>query len=284
MQYYQFDFTGLQEGQADILVALLANAGFTGFEEQEQRLSACIAADDLDDVAFDQIIAANPVTFNKTVIDEINWNAKWEADFEAVTIPDPVTLMPFATIRAGFHQPEHRLIHDIIVTPKMSFGTGHHATTFLMVQQMSQLVFEDKTVIDFGTGTGVLAILAEKMGAARIIAIDNDEWSINNVKENIAANDCNRIAVVQADELQIPDKAAIILANINLNVITANINGIVAVCEDGADILFSGIMLADEPEILRVLADNFIEVLQVHRRDNWLAIEAKSNGTHELID
>ena len=120
--------------------------------------------------------------YKYSIIEDKNWNEEWESQLQ------PVTINNFAGIRASFHEPLKNVEHEIIITPKMSFGTGHHATTFLMVEQMEKINFKNKTVLDFGTGTGILAILAEKLGAASVLAIDYDEWSINNALENIEAN------------------------------------------------------------------------------------------------
>jgi ribosomal protein L11 methyltransferase len=275
MQYCQFLFEAIAEDQKDILVALLSAAGFEGFEEEGDSLKAFIKAADLDQQAFDLIMQERNITYSQSFIQEKNWNEIWEAGFSPVEILDPVTLLPFAIVRAGFHAPETRLIHELIVTPKMSFGTGHHATTYLVMERMSQLFFEDRSVIDFGTGTGVLAILAEKMGAAKVLAIDNDDWSINNAKENIRANGCSRISLEKAETIPAPAKAEIVLANINLNVIIDNLPQIKAACEDGADVLFSGIMVADKDMILRALDENFFSIVHSHERNGWLAIETK---------
>ena len=205
-----------------------------------------------------------PYTFSK--VEQQNWNAQWEQSFEPVQVDD------FAVIRASFHAPVAGVKHDIIITPKMSFGTGHHATTFLMIQEMSALNFTGKTVIDFGTGTGVLAILAEKLGATTLLGIDNDDWSINNAKENIAANDCLRITLKKADEMTADNKADIILANINLNVIIANIVLIKNACLPNADILLSGLLKEDEAQMSEVLTKNGFQIQKIIHKNNWIAI------------
>ena len=122
--------------------------------------------------------------FKETLIPEANWNQVWESNF------DPVIVDDFVAIRADFHEPVKGVSLEIIITPKMSFGTGHHATTYMMIEQMRELDFTGKSVFDFGTGTGVLAILAEKLGANKVIAVDNDEWSIENAEENFEKNNC----------------------------------------------------------------------------------------------
>ncbi|MBC7937101.1 MAG: 50S ribosomal protein L11 methyltransferase, partial [Rhizobacter sp.] len=161
------------------------------------------------------------------------------------------------------------------ITPKMSFGTGHHATTFLVIQQMSALNFKDKSVIDFGTGTGVLAILAEKMGAASILAIDNDERSINNSEENIAANGCDKIDLRLANEMIFEEKADIILANINLNVIIDNIRKIKDAVKNNGSVLLSGLLVVDEETIKEVLKTNNFDIEKITNKNGWISVLVK---------
>ena len=167
------------------------------------------------------------------------------------------------------------LAYEIIITPKMSFGTGHHATTYLMMQQMQLLNFTNKTVFDFGTGTGVLAILAEKLGAASIFAIDNDEWSITNTIENIEQNNCQRISVAQMETIPTGKKYDIILANINLNVITANLCSLAEIAHAGADILFSGFLKENEKLIKAAIESAGFQCIATAQKGDWIAIRAK---------
>jgi ribosomal protein L11 methyltransferase len=129
----------------------------------------------------------------------------------------------FVAVRADFHEPIKDVKYEIIITPKMSFGTGHHATTYMMMEQMRDANFTDKIVFDFGTGTGVLAILAEKMGAKKIMAIDSDEWSIENANENIKRNNCTAIELQLTNTADVKSEFDIILANINKNIILENL-------------------------------------------------------------
>jgi len=280
MRYLQFHFENTGREKNEILVALLNEQAFIGFEEtsDENSLAAFIKETDFHQELFDELIQQTGVKYSLSTVDEINWNEKWESDFEPVTILDPVTAMPFASIRASFHEPEKRLIHELIITPKMSFGTGHHATTYLMIERMSQLDFPGKYVIDFGTGTGVLAILASKLGASEILAIDNDQWSIDNAAENIEANQASHIRLEKDETLKPGKKADIILANINLNIILENLPAITSVAEDGARLLLSGIMVKDQAEILSALSKNFIEVINCFEKQHWLCIECLISG------
>ncbi len=272
MAHYQFIFETIPEEKKDVLIALLDDMGFNGFEEEGNQLKAFIRIDRFKEDLFDKIIEQNELIYLRSIIKETNWNALWESGFEPILVNHPLTHLPFASVRANFHEAPHNVLYDLLITPKMSFGTGHHATTWLMIQQMSLIDFKGKEVIDFGTGTAVLAILAEKMGASKITAIDHDEWSITNALENIAANNCTRIDLVNAGAIESNVKADIILANINLNVIIANLDAIRKTCNSPAILLFSGILLQDKDQIFADLkAHNFL-IKDYFTRDNWLVI------------
>ena len=274
MDYTQIQFEGTTESQNEILVALLDNIGFEGFEENIGILKACIPTGQFDEAMFNSVIDINRFKYSKSIINKENWNAKWEAEFQPISIYYPNSTKPFVYLKAGFHEANNEFEYNIEITPKMSFGTGHHATTYLMVEQMSGINFEGKTTIDFGTGTGVLAILAEKLGSKHILAIDCDDWSIENTMENIEKNQCKAIETLQAYTIPTGNKADIILANINLNIISDNIVQIKNACLPHTKILFSGIMQHDKDNIISVLQNNGIEVNQVYKKDNWLAIMA----------
>ncbi len=273
MDYLQIHFTNITEQQSEILIAQLNEIGFDGFEENTNDLKAFIPLEIFDENLFNILIDINIVNYTKSIIKKENWNAIWEADFEPIIVHYPNSSKPFVYIRAGFHEAKDGYEHNIIVTPKMSFGTGHHATTFLMLQQMSQINFEDKTVIDFGTGTGVLAILADKMGAKKILGIDCDDWSIENAEENSTINNCKNISLLKAETIApVAEKVDVMLANINLNIITEQILAIKAAVKENGVILFSGIMLHDETNIVNVIENERITIIEIFRRDNWLAI------------
>ncbi len=272
MEYLQIHFTNITETQAEILIAQLNEIGFDGFEEETNGLKAFIPSCNFDENIFISIIE-NDIKFTSSIIKKENWNAIWEADFEPIKVEYPNSTKPFVYIRAGFHKHKEGYSYDIIVTPKMSFGTGHHATTFLMVQQMSQINFTNKTVIDFGTGTGVLAILADKMGAKKILGIDCDDWSIENAEENAIINYCSNVALIKAETIPIqPEKVDILLANINLNIITEHILAIKTAIKENGTILFSGIMLHDEQNIKNVIQKQGILIKEIFKKDNWLAL------------
>ncbi len=268
--FYQFDFELPNQDESDKLIAMLSEQGFDGFAEEEDLLIAFIPELQFNQETFEQVLEKFSIlSYTKSDIENINWNKKWEAEFEPVQVDD------FVAIRAHFHQPIKNVQHEIIITPKMSFGTGHHATTYLMMQQMQLLDFTNKTVFDFGTGTGVLAILAEKLGAASIFAIDNDEWSITNTIENIEQNSCQRISVAQMETIPAVKKYDIILANINLNVITANLCSLAEIAHAGADILFSGFLKENEAVILTAIESAGFQCIATAQKGDWIAIRAK---------
>jgi ribosomal protein L11 methyltransferase len=271
MNYLQIEFETLNEGESEILVALLDDAGFESFEEKENSLLAFIKEVGFVEDSLEEILKIVPVNYAITVVPQQNWNAQWESSFEPIVVND------FVAIRAAFHQPIKDVKHEIIITPKMSFGTGHHATTYMMIEQMEGLDFTGKTVVDFGTGTAVLAILAEKMGAIAIDAIDYDEWSIENSIENAGANNCTRINLIQAETIATNKVYDIILANINLNVIMDNLAAIQAVSKKGSFVLLSGFIKADEIVMMKALAETGIHQLKTIQKGEWICILAQMN-------
>lgn len=268
--FYQFDFELPGQEETDQLIALLAEQGFDGFVEEEDGLTAFIPEINFDQDAFEKVLARFSIlSYTKTDIENINWNKKWESEFE------PVYVDRFVAIRAHFHQPIKGVEHEIVITPKMSFGTGHHATTYLVMKQMKVIDFNGKSVFDFGTGTGILAILAEKLGAAEILAIDNDEWSITNTVENIEQNHCSKITVELMDSIPSGKQYDIILANINLNVITANLTGITAIAKKGAEVIFSGILTSDEKVLVAALEKAGFQHIATSTKKDWIALYTK---------
>lgn len=268
MRYIQATIACTENSQREILTALLAEAGYEGFEETDDALLAFIDETTFEETELAQITATCSARYSLTAIEQQNWNAQWESSFEPVIIKD------FAAVRAGFHAPVPGVQYEVVITPKMSFGTGHHATTFLMMQQMGTISFTGKKVFDFGTGTGVLAILADKMGAAAVDAIDNDDWSIENTKENIVANNCSNINTWKAETIDTPDQYDVILANINLNVLLAHMRAIAAICKPGALVLFSGILVNDESQLKAAAETNGLIFNDIRERNGWLCIKA----------
>ncbi|MDQ6845286.1 MAG: 50S ribosomal protein L11 methyltransferase [Bacteroidota bacterium] len=262
---------------AEILMAELSDINFYAFEQESSlieswtfkklnrnALIAYIAQVNFDEKKLKKILSDRHYT--KTIIKNRNWNEEWESELQ------PVYVNHFVGIRASFHQPLQNVNHEIIITPKMSFGTGHHATTYLMIEQMGKINFQNKTILDFGTGTGVLAILAEKLGALKVMAIDKDQWSINNVKENIKANNCRRITIQKKHTLENIEPVDIVLANINLNVLTGNANDISRLMTKGGMLLMSGFLSEDENAIFACFETLGFTKKEVVKRNEWKSI------------
>ncbi len=265
-QYIQIEIQHISPEQSAILIAELNVIGFDGFEEEENVLKAFIPAKDFDEASVHEITKKHAVTFTKSEIEETNWNAVWESNFQPVVVDD------FVGIRADFHEPLNGVEQEIVITPKMSFGTGHHATTFLMIQQMRDIDFTGKTVFDFGTGTGILAILAEKLRASKILAVDYDEWSIANTAENLERNNCTKSELKKADDASGCESYDIILANINKNVILDNFSALVQQLASGGTLLLSGLLVDDENDIL-ARADKYPLVFNGKAtKNNWICL------------
>jgi ribosomal protein L11 methyltransferase len=266
MDYIQLEVDITSEDIKEMVIARLSEIGFDGFEERENELLCSTAQIKFNEATAKEILASYGLNYSTSVIKEQNWNHLWEHNFH------PVVVDSFCSVRAHFHEPIANVQHEIIITPKMSFGTGHHATTYMMMQQMSKIDFTGKTVADFGTGTGVLSILAEKLGASSIVAIDEDDWSIDNAKENLVKNGCVKIDIVKTDIFPAVHKFNIILANINKNVIVDNLGGLVFGLEIAGKILLSGLLKEDEQDVLMACTSHNLIRVNTVERDNWISI------------
>lgn len=264
--YIQLLFENISAGQSDVLIAELNEAGFDGFEEADGLLKAFIAKNKFDEPAVNEIARRLSINFSKTIIEETNWNQVWESSFQ------PVIIGKFVAIRAHFHEPVTGVQQEIIITPKMSFGTGHHATTCLVIEQMKHIDFTGKSVLDFGTGTGILAILAEKLGASSVLAIDHDEWSITNTMENLLQNNTRRVEVKKAGAAQADRQFDIILANINKNVILENFTVLAKQLVPGGVLLLSGLLTEDEGEMIAGSEKSGLTLSARTERHNWLCL------------
>ncbi len=272
LNHLQIIIQAPEQEQKELIMALLAAEGYEGFEELGPELRAYIAEDAFDEQVLQELGQQFHFTYTRTVLAPQNWNAIWEAGFEPVQVDD------FAVIRAAFHQPVAGIAHEIVITPKMSFGTGHHATTYMMIQLMRESSFTGKTVFDFGTGTGVLAILAEQLGAAAVLAIDNDDWSINNAKENLEANHCSRVKVEKGEHADTGRPFGIILANINKHILLANMPYFEKHLESAGCLLLSGLLEQDEPDIRQSLDHYGLKHSKTLHRDKWIALLCTKAG------
>ncbi|KYP12977.1 50S ribosomal protein L11 methyltransferase [Flavihumibacter sp. CACIAM 22H1] len=262
--YQQVSITVNDQETREILIALLADAGYEGFVENRQHVLAYITVGDFSKTDLETLLSPFGLTFELETIQERNWNAEWEAGFQ------PVQVGSFCSIRADFHPAAEGVRFDLVITPKMSFGTGHHATTWQMVAAMERLDFTGKTVLDFGTGTGILAILAEKLGASTVYALDNDTWSIENTQENMQRNQTQRVAVQLAADLDAYPEVDIILANINKHVILRELPAMVAHCKTGGMLVISGLLQSDEADLKTAIENLPLTLINKTNKDSWL--------------
>ena len=272
MNYLQITIPTADFSQQEILVALLPELGYEGFEQQEDALQAFLPEKQFDGAKLDTLLQEHRLSYTSTLLAERNWNEEWEKNFLPVQVGD------FCAVRDYFHSQIPGVTHELIITPKMSFGTGHHATTYMMMQAMQQLDFHGQTVLDFGTGTGVLAILAERLGAASVLAIDNDDWSIENARENIVENHCIRIQPLKNDKIPTGKGYNIILANINKHVLLREMPAIGQQLLEGGVILMSGLLEEDLEDIENQAVANGLSVSVRVAKGSWicLTIEKKT--------
>ncbi len=267
--YIQITIELRDDNLSDILIAELSDCGFEGFEEQDKLLIAFVPEKEFDETAFEKIISANGVAYAKKIIKQKNWNEEWEKSF------DPVIIEDFCSIRASFHQPIKTTKYEIIITPKMSFGTGHHATTYLMIKAISNIDCKERSVLDFGTGTGVLAILSELHGAKNVVAIDNDEWSIENAGENIQSNNCSKILLHKANSIEKEDRVDIVLANINKNIILQHFTSLKQHLAKDGILILSGLLTSDYTDIEVAANSQGLEIISRFEKDGWISLILK---------
>lgn len=271
MGYIEISFKVSAEEQKEILIALLSEMQFEGFEEQTHQLKAFIPFDLYNEETFRQLAEEMQLQYAIAEVADTNWNHVWESNFQPVIIGD-------CALRASFHQPIKNVQYEIIVTPKMSFGTGHHATTFMMIQQMQAIDFKNKMVLDFGTGTGVLAILARKLGAAKVVAIDNDSFSIENATENFINNNMDGIELKMADNANTEKMFDIILANITRNIIQENFPLFDIQLAEGGFLLLSGLLKEDEKNIMDTAENAKFALKHKLEKDNWICLLFTKNN------
>ncbi len=266
-QYVQVTIPVTQQDIQEMLVAQLSLIGYNAFEQENILLKAFIEEREFDEPALQQVLNNYSLGYEHAVLPATNWNQEWENNFQPVAIDD------FCCIRAVFHPPATSVEHEIIITPKMSFGTGHHATTFMMVQLMRNVNFTGKNVFDFGTGTGILSILADKLGAKEVIAIDNDEWSMLNAAENLSANKCEHVVLQNAGNIPASKSFDIILANINRHVIAETLQQMNAQLSVGGCILLSGLLETDLEDVHELAVANGLILKQQLARSGWIALK-----------
>lgn len=257
-------------GEAEILMAYLGDENFYAFEEEDKTLISYIKEMDVNLDNLQKTSNNFGCKYKLEIIEDMNWNEQWESDFQKVIVNN------FACVRANFHTAEPDVKFDLLITPKMSFGTGHHATTFLMIEQMESIDFTDKSVFDYGTGTGVLAILAEKMGAS-VTGIDIDDWSITNTLENVEANQSVNLTVYKSDDPPINCKFDVVLANINTHVLVEKSEKIKMILNKEGLLLVSGFLSRDIATIKATFQKSGFMEISIATKDDWNCILFKNN-------
>ena len=256
---------------ADLISQDLGDIGFDSFVQEENKLKAYIKEELFSQKEVEKILTSYGPVFSYQITTEKivskNWNAEWEANFQPVIIAEKIC------IRASFHEARPNIEYDIILSPKMAFGTGHHATTSLVMQEMLNLNFKSKNILDVGCGTAILSILAEKLGAGQIIAIDNDDWAVVNASENIEINKCLHITVEKATVQFVEEKTFnVILANINRNVIIGDIAIYSKLLINQGHLLLSGFHPEDIPLIENEALKNNLRIIHKTTLNNWVML------------
>jgi len=262
-----------KEPWTEIIIADLADKGFESFVETDEGLLAYAKSSDInvENPILGTILNETDLNFNYQmevkIIPHQNWNAVWEADFK------PVVVEEYCTILAPFHDQSNITGMPIIIQPKMSFGTGHHQTTWMMSKALFELDFQPKTVLDMGTGTGVLAFISEKLGAERIVAVDIEDWSVENTIENAERNECTKIEAICGDIDKVPDLGYdLILANINKNILKAHLPSYSNLLKRGGTLLLSGFFESDADELLAVANPLGLEKKGSLNKEEWCCL------------
>lgn len=260
-------------GFSEILMAELAEARFDTFLEVENGFEAYVEGENFDESLVTEIrekykdVASLEFSFSR--IEKRNWNEEWENSFSPIVVEEK------CLIRAAFHQSEKRYPFEIIITPKMSFGTGHHQTTWLMVKNMLTIDHLNKRVMDAGCGTAILSILASKLGAREVQAFDIDDWSVENGNENIEVNQARHIHIQQGtiSEVDLEGSFEIVLANINKNVLLEEMGSYASRLSKGGILLLSGFFSFDIPDLLKEAALHSLSEMRRDERESWAALQ-----------
>ena len=273
MNYYELLFTTIttEDYQQDLLINTLGEIGFDTFEELEFGFKAYIPVDDFDRAVLDEALEAyrDMFTFSYeiTLIPQKNWNEVWESNFEPIAIKDKIF------VRATFHEPRPEFEFEIVIDPKMAFGTGHHQTTSMMLELMLENDMAGKKVLDMGCGTGILAIMASKLGAMEVTAIDYDPVCYDSTVENAALNGIQNITALCGSKEVIPDEQFdVILANINRNILLDQMQRYSEVLKPDGELYLSGFYETPDLDIIMDEARKYGIKYIIHKlNNNWVA-------------
>lgn len=269
MEYQALIIDHIRDENREIMIAELSAMGFDSFTENEQGMEAFIPLGDYSEKEVSAYLNRKreqlEFSYRLERIREQNWNAIWESQYE------PVLIAEKCLIRAPFHDPVAGMIYDLVIEPRMSFGTAHHETTSLMLEALLNETLTGKCLLDLGCGTGVLAILAWKMGASRVDAIDNDLWAFENAMDNVAKNNAEGISVIHGDAGDIPRKDYhLILANINRNILLQDLEVYASSLASEGVLLLSGFYEEDLLFIKGKAEEYKLQFIQSASRNRWV--------------
>lgn len=258
----------------DLISSDLGEIKYESFNQTENGIQAFIKAEEFSEndlsLLLNEYSESCETSYQIKEIESINWNKEWEKNFSPIVVADK------CIVRATFHNLDRKYDYDIVINPKMSFGTGHHATTHLMIEQMLKLDMQNQSILDMGCGTSVLAILAAKKAAKVVFAVDYDEWSVRNSIENIKLNNIDNIEVKKGSEEQIiGGHFNLILANINLNALLHQIETYYQVLEPKGSIFFSGLLEKDLNKLLAKIKQLGLVVKETKQKDKWIMVHCE---------
>jgi ribosomal protein L11 methyltransferase len=270
MDYLEFKIKCREEFR-EILIAELAEIGFDSFLETEEGFDAYTLEADFVRESFDQIIAnyqePAEISLTEGLMPKVNWNQEWEKNY------DPIAVDNLVYVRASFHEPQPGFQHEIVINPKMSFGTGHHATTFQMLRHQGNLDHQGKRVLDVGSGTGILAIMAHLLGASEVEAFDIDDWCVENGNENFDLNGLKtRMGLGTIREVNPKGPFDIVLANINKNVLLDEMEIYAGLIPSQGYLLLSGFYTEDISDLVKVAEPLGLKLLSSTSKDNWASL------------
>lgn len=272
MDYTEIKIQVSDDELRSLLIAQLEAAGYESFVEEEDVLIAYITEASFDEKNL-KVILGPDIHYGSTVQQDKNWNEEWEKNYASVVIAGR------CHIRAPFHPERTDLPLEIIIEPKMAFGTAHHATTALMIEWAMETDLSGKNVLDMGCGTGILAILANKLGASGVMAVDNDEWAYHNSLENVRLNAAESVIVVLGDASEITGRSfAVIFANINRNILLADMSGYASALEASGELFLSGFYENDIPAVASKAEEDGLILAGIKEKDGWVAVKMRKTG------
>jgi len=270
MDYLEFKITCREEFR-EILIAELSAIGFDSFLETEKGIEACAESSGFDRDGYDDLIekyqSRAQISVLESILPKINWNEEWEKNYDPISVDDLVY------VRASFHPKVEGFKHEIVINPKMSFGTGHHATTFLMLRYLGEIKLQGKRVLDVGSGTGILAIMAHILGANEVEAFDIDDWCVENGNENFSLNGMDiKMGIGTIREVKPNGKFEVILANINKNILLDELSIYSSLMDPSSLLLLSGFYKEDVEDLVEACKKVALKFIKVQSKEGWASI------------